>query len=984
VTPNGFVPIPPAPTAGCGVLAAFRHRPDTSAVRYYTGVRATIATVETGETFMRGWLPGLVVAIVGIASVPCASAQPAAPPPPAKYVCTFRYRIPTPRNPHVAAFDQMIEHLQAMKFEFDPPLADRPETDREDTTKNYMKGLLPSDQVLKLMAEPSVANIQLVPEGYKLPDDPAIPVRVSLDIAGGLQSDEQKTLTDQTKLILQVLGYREGVGYNDRGRAGRAHSRMVGQIPGKNLELLLKDLRLQPAGWFDSYLVFDKLPTPLRDVNPVHVVEVIPEPQPMDELKEPAARAPAYLEKISGELWEISQAKKDDLVRVQILFSGEPPADVMRREIGQAAPTFQFEGLLGNAMVGSVTGEQVQLVAAVPRVSVVRIPRVTLPDVDPTTKAIVDTKAAMEKSGAAELHKSGYRGKGIRIAIIGHDFRQWKQYMAAGKLPASTRLIDLTAERSYDMLPTPMPEEDAAGHGTASAAIAALASPEAEFTLIRIEPTAPYQIVEILGYMKGGPFSQMLVRRFEEHQKVRSDLGVKRIELAAERERFLKKFPNEAEFDQDYSFSFLGPAYGWVFNDRELHRLKAKYQDKLERDLSDREERYRILLERIRTLVGIDMLVTPYLWNDGFPLGGSSPLTRWFNAKAAVTPGPSTPPEPLVFQSAGNTRGQSWTGLYRDVDRNGAMEFAPPSEPILPGRWNRELNFVGWQPYAGARQTELPKESRLHISMQWREPHEPEYFQLGEGDLYRQPLVAMRITLLRQRDPQAKTLAADMFEVVGRSGGWPQRIQHLPGSAMYELNLDANVDKEGVHAIRIERQLDREWVLENVGSQFVRPTFYLLRDLIPTGLRPVGAPTLPVLEKNWEFKPRLYVEATGDKTRRQGRPILADYATDQGTLAVPADSTAISAVTAMTLDGRTTPYAVVGSPAFLDLAQRHVIFGYDAVGEETGPAFGADRANAFAAGLAASLLSSGKSRAEVQSWLREHQGYVLTARTASR
>jgi hypothetical protein len=89
-------------------------------------------------------------------------------------------------------------------------------------------------------------------------------------------------------------------------------------------------------------------------------------------------------------------------------------------------------------------------------------------------------------------------------------------------------------------------------------------------------------------------------------------------------------------------------------------------------------------------------------------------------------------------------------------------------------------------------------------------------------------------------------------------------------------------------------------------------------------------------------------------------------------------------VTAMTLDGRTTPYAVVGSPAFIDLAQRQVIFGYAAVGEETGAAFGADRANAFAAGLAASLLSSGKSRSEVQAWLREHQGYALSTRTASR
>ena len=927
---------------------------------------------------MRGWIAGLVVAVVGIWGVRSASAQPAAPPPPAKYVCTFRYRLPMARNPHVAAFDRMIEDLQALKFEFDPPLADRPESDREDTTKIYMKGLLPSDQVRRLMAQPSVANIFLVPEGYKLPDDLAVPVRISIDLAGGLQSDEQKTLADQTRLILQLLGFREGVGYDDRGRAGRQHSRLVGQIPGKNLELLLKDLRLQPAGWFDSNLVFDKLPTPLRDVNPAQVVEVIPEPQPMDDLKEPAPRSPVYLEKIAGDLWDLSQTRKDDLLRVQIVFSGEPPVDVMRREIGQVAATFQFEGVLGNVMIGSVAGDQVSVVASMPRVSVVRLPRVTMPDVEPTTKSVVDTKGVLEKSGAAELHASGHRGRGIRVAILDHDFRQWKQYVAAGKLPKNTQMLDLTVERSFDILPTPMGEEDVAGHGTVSASIAALGAPDAELTLIRIEPTAPYQIVEVLDYFKGGPFSQLLVRRFEEHQKVRSELGIKRQELAAERASFLKNFPNEAELNQDDLFSFLGPAYGWVFSDRELHRLKVIHEAKLERELSDREDRYKVVLERIRTLVGIDMLVTPYVWNDGFPLGGSSPLSRWFDARALIKPGPTTRPEALVFQSAGNTRGQSWTGLYRDVDRNGSMEFAPPDQPLLPGRWNRELNFVGWQPYDGARKKEIPKESRLHVSLQWREPHEPDYFSLGDADQYQKPLVAMKITLLRQIDPDTKTLSADMFEVVGRTSGLPQRIQHLPASAMYELNLDANIDKEGVHAIRIERQVDREWVLENLKSEYVRPTFYLVKNLIPTGLRPLGAPSLPVVETNWEFKPRLYVEAIGDKTRRQGRPVLADYATDQGTLAVPGDARTISAVTAMTLDGRTTPYAVVGSPAYIDLAQKHVIFGYDAIGEETGAAYGADRANAFAAGLAASLLSSGKSHAEVEAWLREHQGYVLS------
>ena len=89
-------------------------------------------------------------------------------------------------------------------------------------------------------------------------------------------------------------------------------------------------------------------------------------------------------------------------------------------------------------MTGSVSADLLPKLAAMPRVSAIRLPRVTLPDVEPTTKMAVDTKAVLDKSGAAELHKAGNRGKGVRIAILDHDFRQWKKFVEAGKLPAGT------------------------------------------------------------------------------------------------------------------------------------------------------------------------------------------------------------------------------------------------------------------------------------------------------------------------------------------------------------------------------------------------------------------------------------------------------------------------------------------------------------------------------------------------------------------
>lgn len=71
---------------------------------------------------------------------PVASAQvPKQPPPPAKYRVDLRYDIPAPRDAHVAQYDAMIRFFERLGFEFDPPLAKRPEADREDRTKNRMQ-----------------------------------------------------------------------------------------------------------------------------------------------------------------------------------------------------------------------------------------------------------------------------------------------------------------------------------------------------------------------------------------------------------------------------------------------------------------------------------------------------------------------------------------------------------------------------------------------------------------------------------------------------------------------------------------------------------------------------------------------------------------------------------------------------------------------------------------------------------------------------
>jgi len=156
--------------------------------------------------------------------------------------------------------------------------------------------------------------------------------------------------------------------------------------------------------------------------------------------------------------------------------------------------------------------------------------------------------------------------------------------------------------------------------------------------------------------------------------------------------------------------------------------------------------------------------------------------------------------------------------------------------------------------------------------------------------------------------------------------------------------------------------------------------FVLKTGLNPTGLRPASAPSLPVLEKNWEFRPRLYVEAIDAENRLMGRPQFADFATDQGTLGIPGDSRGLFTVTSIDLENRTTPYGVAGTPPYLDLAKQHLLFVPDRVGEGMGCAFGTPLATSFTAGMAATMLSSGMTKNQVQAVLRRHQGYALRVR----
>ena len=896
-----------------------------------------------------------------------APAQPAAPPPPSHYQVALRYRIIAARDQHVILYDRLVAHLRGLNFEFQPPLDQRPETDRIDPSKNEFRGRLAAAHVAKLRDNPQVAGLLLVPDGFKLPDAPEHPVRVRLELTGGLPMDRQRELAEQTKLLLAAMGFKEAAGYDHRDASGRPFTKLMGTLPKSQLEVLLKDLRSQPGGWFAARIAPAELPTPLQTVNPIVLTEVLTDPQPIQDAAEPEGRTPAYLEKIGPGLWEMAndKEKEQQVVRLQALFAGDASAAQMRQAVLRVVPAAFVEGALGSYVTVETSAGQVKALAAVPEVLELRLPPPARGDVDPVLAGVIEPAKVLQQSGLADWHRRGRRGQNVRLAVIDTDFRGFEELVKSGKLPATTRLVDLTTERSPDLFPAPYPKGTVLGHGTQCAFAAAVAAPALDLTLVRIPGDEPQQLDELNRYFRGETLSATLERRLDELRVASSLLNLQHNQLLKERRLLLDNFRDEEGMRAD--FGFLGPVYGWIFSEREWHRQRLERQETLEKELAARERRYWSLVGQIQGLKGIAVVACALTWNDGYPLGGASPLSRALDAP---------PGGALWFVPAGNTAGQAWTGMFRDTDGNGLMEFAGPSAKLPSGRWTSELNFLAWQPYAGKQSADLPAKTAVHVTLQWREPHDPDYYlRPGEDDWYRRSLAGLSLTLLRQRDPEGKTVGSDALDVVARSRFVPRRLDHQPDGTIYEQVLDFVVDKPGRYALRVEQGPITRWLLTKVEERFF---FELRPGETTTGVRPVAAPTLAGLEKNWELRPRLFVDVS-DAARLQGRPVLADFATSAGAIGTPGDARSVITVGAADLDGKPQPYSAAGPPPLLDLAAKPTIWAYDALRQGPGGAWGTSLSASFAAGGAAALLSSGLTRAQVAELIRRQHGQVFRA-----
>src|SRR5262249_11191878 len=127
------------------------------------------------------------------------------------------------------------------------------------------------------------------------------------------------------------------------------------------------------------------------------------------------------------------------------------------------------------------------------------------------------------------------------------------------------------------------------------------------------------------------------------------------------------------------------------------------------------------------------------------------------------------------------------------------------------------------------------------------------------------------------------------------------------------------------------------------------------------GSRPITAPTLAGIEKNWELQPRVFVDVVDEPSRLAGRPVWLDYVTDLGTMGVPSDARGLITVGAADKSGRPEAFSSPGPPPQLELLVKPDILTSDQLRVETGGgpvAFGSGLAAAFAAGQAATLLNT--------------------------
>lgn len=870
-------------------------------------------------------LRSLLIASLTLVIAQDLPAQVIAPPPPKTYDVTVRYRIRAGRNVRLVQYAKLMQFLEKIGFQKNPG----PDDEAENPNYTRMTGRIDSANVKKLLDDEHIKTLLLFPPGYQVPEEDDRPIKVQLTLANNISFNEQHALHSQVLAQLRQIGFVNAIAYDHRG-----YTRIVGRIPAGQLETLLDDLRSRPAGWLVPETAIAALPMPIQQVPyPVRITEVIPEPKEAPapaELKVAEDPKEPHLRKITPELRERMAADADKPTRIEAILVATP-GDLnqnWQRELIQAVPQLIIEGRLGPIVSGRMPPGKASDLAQLDIVSTIRLPTSGAPLLRPAVDAKDMNPTALGASGVARLHALGHKGKGVRLGVIGGDFRGWEEFLGKG-LPKGTKLVDLTMERNSDIEPEPYPEDgQKVGAGTRAALAAAVAAPEADLVLIRMDPSSPYQLLEIMRRINGEAYRSIT-------RDQRDD------DFVAERERLRRAW--DAHFlERRILFqNFDGNEEG--VKEREAHFRKTKDLEAEETRYQNRVDRLLKLERDLRDLSKLNVAVNTLVYHQGHQVDGSSPLSRYLDDR----PFRNT----IWIQPGGDIRGQTWAGLFTDRDQNGVMDFGNAKMPLPAGRWTDELSFLGWEPVNGKVELDLPAKATIRISFQWRETHDPEFLRRGE-DLYREPLAKPRLMLLRQRDPTGKLLATDDMDLLTYTNGLPQRIDNFPESSTYEQSLTFTIDEPGRYALRIE-------------------------GFNPDEIRPPTVVTLPAIRKSFELRPRILVEATDAASRAAGRPVFLDYATNQGSIGMPGDAHMSLTTGAADRTLRPQAYASFGPAMNLELMPKPNVLSFDGLDLGGEAQRGSSLAAAFAAGQTASILGTGVQFKQLPAFLPRQPATLL-------
>jgi hypothetical protein len=751
-------------------------------------------STDPGADMLKRAIPmSLMMGLFLIGSLP---AQVIVPAKPKEYDVSLRYRIRAASQQRIATFEAMAKHLKSIGFKhIDEKLF---ETDLLDPGAEKVTGTIASDAVGKLFDNPNIKTVLLTPVGSKPFEDPAKMVELKLDIASGFLQNEQRDLHNQIIDHLAQLGFVANTAYDHAG-----FTMIRGTMPAANVPLLTKDLRSLPKGWFLGDTDRTSLPTPLKNVLPLRLIEVLPD-LPQARLKPNPVNAGKATADVLAILADPAKAEQPLVVEALLEIDTTNSTAASRREAAGEFSGVAVEGLAGRvATLRLSKATYVSKLNESPLVRHVRLPRTATETASTITGPVTDADF-VKQSNLGLLHAMGFEGSGTKVVVVASEFNglsvktvrtsrslDIQELTLAGKvLPPGSRFLDLTTEVSPGILPTPNDANRVAG--TATALATHVAAPKAKLILVRVDPTRLHQVLSVAKLVTGDEISTpALYTRNEE-------LSVRTATLEA-RSRVVNNEVQKAYADLSDEDA---PRKRREAATAALKQFKAD-------DAANQAvvSRYLQLREGLDVLRGSNVVVNTLTWNTGYASDGQSDLTKFINDhytvgfQTSAIRATKVAPVPTWVQPASQAMGQVWTGAYLDADGTSVMEFLGANQILPAKRWTRELNFLQYKANSAKPTGVIPAGTHLRITVQWREAHNPDVVLTTE------PVQEIQLRLFRQLDPEGKTYRSDELVEVARSVGVPVRLEATAGSGVYEQTIEFTTTVDSVLALRLENGL---------------------------------------------------------------------------------------------------------------------------------------------------------------------------------